>query len=142
MTERKSAKWKAGESGNPRGRPKGSGEVAKFRAAIAKEVPDLLKVLVERAKGGDVGAARLLLERTVAPLRAAEQAQLLHLPKGTLTQQAQAVLAEIAAGNLAPGQGAALLGGIATLARVVEVDELAARIAALEERHGKPEAAT
>lgn len=140
MTERKSTRWKAGQSGNPRGRPKGSGEVARIRAAIAKHVPALLKELKTRALAGDVGAARLLLERAVPPLRAAEQAQPLSLPEGTLTEQAQAVLAEVAAGNLAPGQGAALLGGIATLARVAEVDELAARIAALEKRHGKPEA--
>lgn len=135
MTERKSAKWKPGQTGNPRGRPKGSGEVAKIRAAIAKHLPKLLRELVKRALAGDVGAARLLLERTVAPLRAAEQTQPLNLPQGTLTEQAQAVLTEVAAGNLAPGQGAALLGGIATLARVVEVDELAARVAKLEKQH-------
>lgn len=139
MAERKSSKWKAGESGNPRGRPKGSGEAAKIRASIAAKVPKMLAALTKRALEGDVGAARLLLERAVPPLRAAEQAQPLNLPDGTLTEQAQAVLA---AGNLAPGQGAALLGGIATLARVAEVDELAARIAKLEERHGKPETAT
>ena len=91
---------------------------------------------------GDVGAARLLLERAVAPLRAAEQAQALNLPKGTLTEQAQAVLTEVAAGNLAPGQGAALLGGIATLARVTEIDELERRLSALEKSNGNPEAAS
>ncbi|MFM9879392.1 MAG: hypothetical protein ACKVOO_03160 [Burkholderiaceae bacterium] len=36
------------------------------------------------------------------------------------------VRASVAAGELAPGQGAALLGAIGTLARVAEVDELAA----------------
>lgn len=127
---------------NPRGRPKGSGEVAKIRAAIAKHIPKLLQELAKRALAGDVGAARLLLERTVAPLRAAEQAQPLDLPEGTLTEQAQAVLAEIAAGKLAPGQGASLLSGIATLAKVTEIDELERRLAALEERNGKPETAT
>lgn len=60
----------------------------------------------------------------------------MNLPEGTLTEQAQAVLAEVSAGRLAPGQGAALLGGIATLARVIEVDELAARIEKLEAQHG------
>lgn len=135
MTERKSSKWKPGETGNPRGRPKGAGEVGKIRAAIAAQVPELLKMLTTRALAGDVGAARLLLERAVAPIRAAEQAQPLNLPDGSLTDQARAVLAEVAAGRLAPGQGAALLGGIATLARVVEIDDLAARIAKLEEQH-------
>lgn len=142
MTASKTTKWKPGQTGNPRGRPKGAGEVAKIRATIAAQVPALLKMLAKRALAGDVGAARLLLERSVAPLRAAEQAQALNLPKGTLTEQAQAVLAEVAAGNLAPGQGAALLGGISTLARVTEIDELERRLSALEKSNGNPEAAS
>ena len=44
MTTRKppAAAWKPGQSGNPNGRPAGTGEVGKLRAAIAKRVPDLL----------------------------------------------------------------------------------------------------
>ena len=48
------------------------------------------------------------------------------------------VLAAVSAGELAPGQGAALVGALGALARVAEVDELAARVAELEKRHGKP----
>ena len=91
-----------------------------------------------RALDGDVGAARLLLERAIAPLKAAEQSQALSLPDGTLTDQGRAVLASVAAGELAPGQGAALLGAIGTLARVTEIDELARRIEVLEEKNAKP----
>lgn len=130
--------WKPGQSGNPAGRKPGTSEVAKLRAAIADRVPELLQSLLARALDGDVGAARLLLERTVAPLKAVEPAQALTLPNGTLTEQGRAVLASVAAGELAPGQGAALLGAIGTLARVSEIDELAARVAALEEKHGNP----
>lgn len=129
------AAWKPGQSGNPKGRPPGAGEVAKLRAAIAGQVPAILESLTTAALAGDVGAARLLLERVIAPLKAAEQAQALNLPDGTLTDQGRAVLAAVAAGELAPGQGAALLGAIGTLARVAEIDELAARITALEGRH-------
>lgn len=130
--------WKPGQSGNPKGRPPGTGEVAKLRAAIADRVPELLERLMAQALDGDVGAARLLLERAVAPLKAAEQPQALQLPDDTLTAQGRAVLAAVAAGELAPGQGAALLGAIGTLARVAEIDELTARITALEEsQHGK-----
>lgn len=129
------AAWKPGQSGNPKGRPAGSGEVAKLRAAIADRVPDLLSKLMAQALEGDTAAARLLLERAIAPLKAAEQPQALTLPDGTLTDQGRAVLAAVAAGELAPGQGAALLGAIGTLARVAEVDELARRITALEGRH-------
>ena len=138
MTTRKppAAAWKPGQSGNPKGRPAGTGEVAKVRAAIAARVPELLAAMMTRALDGDVGAARLLLERSVAPLKAAEQPQALTLPNGTLTDQGRAVMAAVAAGELAPGQGAALLGAIGTLARVAEIDELAARVAELEKKHG------
>lgn len=132
------AAWKPGQSGNPKGRPAGTGEVAKLRAAIADRVPELLAAMMARALDGDVGAARLLLERAIAPLKAAEQSQALSLPDGSLTDQGRAVLASVAAGELAPGQGAALLGAIGTLARVAEIDELARRIEVLEEKNAKP----
>ena len=141
MTEPKKkrpGRWKAGESGNPAGRKPGSGEVATIRAAMAEHVPALVAVLVERATGGDIGAARLLLERTIAPLKASEQAAPLTLPDGSLTEQGRAVVAAVAAGELSPGQGAALLASLGTLAKLTEADELERRIAALEcTRHAK-----
>jgi len=132
--KKKRGSWKPGQSGNPAGRKPGTGEVAQIRAAIAARVPELLTAMMTKALEGDVGAARLLLERAVPPLKAAEQTQALSLPDGTLTQQGRAVLACVAAGELAPGQGAQLLTGIGTLARVVEIDELAKRIEKLEEK--------
>ena len=134
MTTRKAPPhaWPKGTSGNPRGRAPGSGEVAKLRAAIAEHVPAIIERLVGAALQGDVAAARLLLERTIAPLKAAEPAAPLVLPDGSLTEQGRAVLGAVAAGTLAPGQGAALLGAIGTLARVIELEELERRIAALE----------
>ena len=130
-------RWKAGESGNPAGRKPGTGEVAKLRAVIAERVPELLAAMMTRALDGDVGAARLLLERAIAPLKAVEQAQALSLPDGTLTQQGRAVLAAVAAGELAPGQGAALMGAIGALGKIAELDELTARIAVLEGKYEK-----
>lgn len=143
MTEPKKkrpGRWKAGESGNPAGRPPGVGEVSKLRAAIAERVPELLAALVTKALEGDIGAARLLLERAIAPLKGIEQAVTLQLPDGdTLTAQGRAVLSAVAGGELAPSQGAALLGAIGTLARVTETVELLARITALEEKqNAKP----
>ncbi|MCK6417296.1 MAG: hypothetical protein L6Q63_17510 [Giesbergeria sp.] len=87
-------------------------------------------------------AARLLLERALPPIKAVEATQALSLPDGTLTEQGRAVLASVAAGELAPGQGAALLGAIGTLARVAEIDELTQRITALENRHADTGKAT
>jgi hypothetical protein len=134
-TKKRPGRWKAGESGNPKGRKPGTGEVAKFRSAIADQVPEILNALVARALEGDIGAARLLLERTVAPLKAVEPTQRLHLPDGSLTDKGQAVLASVAAGELAPSQGATLLGALGTLAKLVEFEQIEARIAALEQQY-------
>ena len=132
-------RWKPGESGNPKGRTPGTGEVAAIRAAIADRVPELMAALMTRALEGDVGAARLLLERAVAPLKGIEQAVTLQLPNdGTFTAKASAVLSAAAAGDLAPGQAAQLIAALGTLAKIHEIDELAARITKLEATHAKP----
>jgi len=136
-SEKQSGRWPRGQSGNPRGRTRGTGEVGKLRASIAQHIPDIITKLVEQAKGGDAGAARLLLERVLPPVKATEQATPIDLPAGTLADQGRAVLAAAGAGVLAPGQAAQLLTGLGALAKLIETDELAARIAALENPHGK-----
>ena len=136
-TKKPPAAWKPGQSGNPAGRPPGTGEVAKLRAAIAGNVPAILKSLTDAAIAGDVQAAKVLLERTLPALKPAEQAQAVNIPEGTLTDKGRAVLDAVAAGELAPGQGAALLTALGTLARVAEIDELTERIKRLELQHGK-----
>ena len=140
MTEAKKkrpGRWKTGQSGNPAGRKPGTGEVAKLRASIAQRVPELLAALMTKALEGDIGAARLLLERAIAPLKAAEQPEVLTLPDGTLTEQGRAVLRAVADGALAPAQGAQLLSAIGSLARVTEIDEMEARITKLEQHDAK-----
>lgn len=132
--KKKPGRWKPGESGNPSGRKPGTGEVAKIRAAISEKVPQILDALLARALEGDTGAARLLLERVVAPLKAVEPTQVVPMPDGSLIDQGRAVLASVAAGQLAPGQGAVMLGALGTLAKLIESAEMEARISALEQR--------
>lgn len=135
-TPRRPGRWKSGESGNPAGRKPGTGQVASLRADIAKQVPAIIERLTAAALSGDVGAARLLLERAIAPLKAQEVAAPVRLPDGTLTEQGRAVMDATASGDLAPGQAAALLTALGTLARLTETDELAVRVSALEAKNG------
>ena len=125
--------WKKGQSGNPKGRPRGIGEVAKLRERISKHVPGIITQLVASAKSGDAQAARLLLERVIPAMKSTELAVPLELPNGSLTDQGRAVLKSVSLGDLAPSQGASLLSAIGSLARVAEIDELTERIAKLEE---------
>ena len=140
IEKKKRGKWKQGESGNPSGRPPGVGEVTKLRESIAAHLPEIITQLVTKAKEGDAQAARLLLERVLPALKPIEQAVALSLPQGEgITGQGRAIVQAVAEGTLAPGQGAQLLAGLGSLARIVEIDELDARLTKLEEKqNAKP----
>lgn len=55
---------------------------------------------------------------------------------GTLTERATAALDAVANGDLAPDTAAQLIQSVATLARVVEIDEMMQRVARLEKHTG------
>ncbi len=127
-----------GHSLNPRGRPKGAlGSSGRLRQALAEQLPDILETVVERAREGDMQAARLILERVLPPLR--PEAKLAVMPGlalgETLTEKAFAVLEGIALQDVGPETGVQLLNAIGGVARILEVDELAQRVAALEDTH-------
>lgn len=103
-----------------------------MRLALAEHVPEIIAAMVAQAKAGDAGAARLLLERVIPPLKATEQAIKINLPAASLTEQGHAVLAATAAGEVTPGQGTALVNAIGALARVAGIDDVLRRLEALE----------
>lgn len=130
--------WPKGKSGNPAGRPKGSKNPStKLRELI--DIEPILKKLQAAAEGGDVQAARTLLERALPVYRTtAQPVELPELEKAdTLTEKAWVILAAVADGSLPPDLGAALVGAIGNVAKVAEVDELMRRVAALEQEHAK-----
>ena len=134
--QNKRGRWKVGESGNPKGRPLGSGKVAELRESIATHLPEIIMQLVFKAKEGDAQAARLLLERVLPSVKPVEQPVVLSLPSGEdMTAQGVAIVRAVADGLIAPAQGAALLNGLGALARIKEIDELERRITQLELDH-------
>jgi hypothetical protein len=126
--------FRPGTSGNPKGRPASSTTIAKLRASIAKDIPDIIAKQVELAKAGDAQAARLLLERVLPPVRASEQPMPISMPAEGLVDQGRAVMAAAGAGELAPGQASQLLTGLASLAKLIETEELEKRLTVLEGR--------
>ena len=131
---KKRGRWKAGESGNPRGRKPGTGKIAQLRENIAQHLPAIIEQLVTKAKEGDPQAARLLLERVIPPVKSIESPVEIKLPKDAdLSTQGQMVIHAIANGELPPNQGSNLLTGLSTLARIKELDELEKRLTALEQ---------
>ena len=131
--------WQAGQSGNPKGRPPGKGFAAQAREALAQHLPAILDSVVNAALAGDVQAAKLILDRCMPSIKPVEQPiETLPLPAAdaSLTQQARDILASVARGEIAPTQAVQLIGAVGTVAKLIEVDELKARIEALEAANG------
>lgn len=139
MSEKKDTRFQPGQSGNPKGKPPGVGEVGRLRMAIAEHIPEIIEQLVEASKGGDIQASRLLLERVFPPIKSTEQTQEIDMPKGgTLTDKANALLDAASSGRLAPGQASQMIAALGTIAKLIETTELTERIAKLEAQNEKP----
>ena len=66
--------WKQGQCGNHKGSPRKSQKtMAQLRTQISEHLPDVIEVLADAAKEGDVQAARILVERCIPSMRALDQ---------------------------------------------------------------------
>lgn len=84
------------------------------------------------ALAGDPGALRLVLDRLVPPLRAVEPPVDVGMLVGSLQEQGVAVLSALSEGRVGPDQAATTMNALVQQARLVESEDLAARVAALE----------
>lgn len=138
MTSRKST-WKPGQSGNPKGKPPGTRNKATLAVLALMETgaEEITKAVIAAAQGGDLSAARLVLERLAPPLR--ERPISIDLPSTQslegINQAQEAVLEAIGAGELLPGEGQVLAGIIEGRRKALESLELEKRVTALEARN-------
>ena len=101
---------------------------------LEPDAPEILQTMVAAAKGGDIQAARLILERILPPIKPTEQVMELAFLGETLTDKGKAVFWAVSTGVLSPGQGGHLMTAIGTLARLTEIDNLETRLAILEKK--------
>jgi hypothetical protein len=136
----KGGRFQAGTTGggNPKGRPKG--KVSAVTALIRSACPQIIEVVIEAAKAGDLQACALLLSRgvptlrpTLEPVKVLTAAQLKSM---TASQRADAINAAALSGVIPADVAVALIDGIAKSCAVLEHTTFEERLAALEQAQG------
>ena len=122
-----------GQSGNPEGKRPGTRnkktEMAEELMRNAAEA--IMRVVLDAAQGGDMAAARMILDRLV-PIRRGRPVEF-DLPKDAdVVTTLHGVLTATARGDLTPDEAQSLAAVVETKRRAVETCELETRIAALE----------
>lgn len=132
--------FKPGQSGNPTGKPPG----AKNRATVLAqalfngEAETLTRKIIELAKNGDMQALKVCVDRLCPPMKAQAAPVQVEIPAtDNISDIANAFIKAAADGRLPPDVAAQLVSAVGTLARVLEVDQLKERLAALEAAVGR-----
>ena len=128
--------FKPGQSGNPRGRPKGARNKSTVaaEALLDGESESLTRRCIDLAMEGDPTALRLCLSRILPVKR--ERTIELDLPALEGSQDSLraigTVLEAVGSGAITPSEGQAVASLLETHRRTFEVEELKQRIEALE----------
>ena len=126
-------KFKAGVSGNPKGRPKDRTPATLLRKSIIDDMPEIILKLVEQAKNGDTAAAKILLDRCCPTLK--PQALAISLPiNGSLAEQGGEIIRATLSGHIPPDIGAQLVTALSNQGKLVELQELTQRLDKIEKQ--------
>ena len=134
--------FEPGQSGNPQGRPKGSRNKTTLaaEALLEGDADAIMRKLVEKAKEGDPTALRLCLDRMLPPRRDRPitfDFEEIKCPADAVKASAS-VLAACADGTVSPDEATKVMNLIASHANMLELTEVEARLAALEQRASPP----
>jgi uncharacterized protein DUF5681 len=129
--------FKKGQSGNPIGRPHGIRNRATLAAEILLdgEAEALTRKAIELAKGGDLTALRLCMDRVLAPRK--DRPVRFELPALAKAEDAPkamgAIAAAVASGNLSLSDAAEVSRIVEGFVRALEATDLELRLRAVED---------
>jgi hypothetical protein len=142
MTEKSGPKqargrFKPGQSGNPAGKPKGTRNRVTLLAErlMIADAEGVVRAVIDAAKGGDVAAAKVVLDR-IAPVQKDRTAfRLRGLATAADASAAMGdVIAAVAAGTISPGEGEAVARIISAFVAALEISDFEQRLSRLELR--------
>jgi hypothetical protein len=130
-----------GQSGNPRGKPRGARHRATMFAEklMQADVGDVVQTVVAAAKDGDMSAARLVLDRVLPPRKGCTvrfDLPAISTPADVVAALG-AILAAVGRGELTPDEGGIIASLLETKRKALETVDLERRVAALEQSSAK-----
>ena len=134
--KKQDTRFKPGQSGNPAGKPKGLRNRATLalEALLDGEAEELTRKAIELAKGGDMAALRLCLDRIVPPRKDRHVAFALPAMNEPVdaVKGLASIVAAVASGELTPSEASELTKLVEGYARVLETVDHEERLRALE----------
>lgn len=131
-SRREDGTFRKGQSGNPSGRPRS--DSAALRTKLAEHGEAVAQIVIDQALAGDMTAAKLVLDRLAAPLRAVAPPVALDLPADAVTPAgiAAAILRASTDGKISTDDASRLITACGSLASLDQFDRLRERLDALE----------
>jgi len=129
------ARYKKGQSGNPKGRPIGvKDKRTELRQLLKPHTQKLVKKTVDLALDGDTTALRLCLERLIPTIKQKDEYIKFKLTGNTQTEQSKSIIIAMSNGEITPTDTNTILQTMATQCRIAEMDEFEERLRKLEDR--------
>lgn len=132
-------RFQKGQSGNPKGKPRGKTAKTKIRELLSKgDIADIVATLAAKAKAGDVAAANILLARAYPIPKAAGRFLNFQIPTGLglagIAKMFDAILVATGSGALTTEEATSLASILEKQAKILEVDSVQQRLAAIESK--------
>lgn len=128
-------KYIKGQTGNPKGRPRGTKDKrTELREMLKPHALKLVKKTVDLALDGDTTALRLCLERLIPTIKQKDEYIKFKLIGTNRTEQSDSVIQAMSNGEITLTEATAVLQTMATQCRIAEMDELEERLRKLEDR--------
>lgn len=145
MTEnsgrKQAGRFAKGQSGNPKGKPKGARHKTTILAEklMEDEAEAVVRAVIDKAKDGDMTAARIVVDR-IAPVRKGRPINLA-LPKVETADDVASAMATIvgamAEGKITPEEATVAASVLEARRRAIETTDFERRLSEIEDKLGK-----